>query len=262
MFDSIQPPEASTYTAEPAAAPTASNTTTIAELLKRAKAAIEAGEQSLQEAAEALGVAQELHGTSQAEMARAIGKSEAWVSYLLRWRRSGYKDESPFGPRNKAGRLKHAEDRAASGKSRPPKSGNPNPTAPAETASTVFSRPIAEPTQKTRSDWQESPEAPDRSAAGTEKPEPAKTRSAVNPKDDALLGFSAAVVELMRRIGKRDAERFAKTSIPADELAKIGNFFTTLANLKKNNANSTVFMQQSAEGLNDRNETTQARLAA
>jgi uncharacterized protein (DUF4415 family) len=136
----------------------------------------------------------------------------------------------------------------------------------------VFSQPIAEPTQKTRPDWQESPEAPDHSATGTEKPEPAKTRSAVNPKDDALLGFSAAVVELMRRIGKRDAERFAKTSIPVDELAKIGNFFTTLANLKKNNAkaielvridaNSTVSMQQSAEGLNNKNETTQPRLAA
>jgi hypothetical protein len=76
----------------------------------------------------------------------------------------------------------------------------------------------------------------------------------------------------MRRIGKRDAERFAKTSIPVDELAKIGNFFTTLANLKKNNAkaielvridaNSTVSMQQSAEGLNNKNETTQPRLAA
>ena len=82
MFDSIQPPEASTYTAEPAVAPTASNTTTKAELLKRAKAAIEAGEQSLQEAAEALGIARELHGTSQAEMARALGISAGYVNLL------------------------------------------------------------------------------------------------------------------------------------------------------------------------------------
>jgi hypothetical protein len=90
MFDSIQPPEASTYTAEPAAAPTASNTTTKAELLKRAKAAIEAGEQSLHDAAEALGLAEEDHSATQREMAEAVGKSASWVNKLLKWRRSGY----------------------------------------------------------------------------------------------------------------------------------------------------------------------------
>ena len=97
------------------------NATTKDELLRRAKDAIEAGEQSLHDAAEALSVAQDLHGATQAEMARAIGKSEAWVSRLLEWRRSDYKDESPFGPTTKAGRLKHAKDRAASGASKPRK---------------------------------------------------------------------------------------------------------------------------------------------
>jgi hypothetical protein len=91
------------------------------ELLGRAKAAIEASGQSLHDAAEALATAQELHGASQAEMARAVGKSEAWISMLLRWGRSGYKDESPFGPTTKAGRLKHAKDRVASGASKPRK---------------------------------------------------------------------------------------------------------------------------------------------
>jgi hypothetical protein len=99
--------------------PSGINTSTKAALLGRAKEAIQAGEQSLHDAAEALAVAQELHSASQAEMARAIGKSEAWVSYLLQWRRSGYKEASPFGPRTKAARLKHAEDRAAPGASQP-----------------------------------------------------------------------------------------------------------------------------------------------
>ena len=101
------------------------------ELLSRAKAAIEAGRQSFHDAAEALAVAQELHGASQAEMARAVGKSEAWVSLLLQWRRSNYKDESPFGPRTKAGRLKHAKDRAASGASKPRKPRKPTAAAAA-----------------------------------------------------------------------------------------------------------------------------------
>ena len=113
-------------------APFAVNTTTKADLLSRAKAAIEAGDQSLRDAAEALAVAQELHGASQAEMARAIGKSEAWVSYFLQWRRSGYPDESPFGPKTKAGRLKHAEGRAASGAAKPRKPRKPKATSEAD----------------------------------------------------------------------------------------------------------------------------------
>ena len=104
------------------------NSPTKDDLLRRAKNAIDAGEQfqcdaeqSFRDAAEALADAQELHCVFQAEMARAVGKSEAWVSYLLQWRRSGYKGSSPFGPTTKAGRLQHAEDRAATGVSKPRK---------------------------------------------------------------------------------------------------------------------------------------------
>jgi hypothetical protein len=92
--------------------PPAANTTTKAELLSRARVAIEAGERSLYEAAEALGIAQEDHSATQREMAAAVGKSVAWVNALLQWRLSGYKDESPFGPTTKAGRIQHAEQRA------------------------------------------------------------------------------------------------------------------------------------------------------
>src|SRR5437763_53968 len=75
------------------------NATTKAELLHRAKAAIEAGEQSLHDAAEALGLAQEDHSASQREIAEAVGKSASWVNKLLKWRRSGYEGDGPFGPR-------------------------------------------------------------------------------------------------------------------------------------------------------------------
>jgi hypothetical protein len=119
------------HPAETTAPSVAGNTTTKADLLSRAKAAIEAGDQSMCAAAEALAVAQELHGASQAEMARAIGKSDAWVSQLLQWRRTGYKAESPFGPTTKADRLKHAKDRATSGASKPRKPRKPKATAAA-----------------------------------------------------------------------------------------------------------------------------------
>jgi hypothetical protein len=121
VFDSIQSPEASTYTAEPDAPPTAVNTTTKAELLNRAKAAIEDSEQSLHDAAEALGLAQEDHSATQREMAEAIGKSASWVNKLLKWRRSGYNDHSPFGPTTKRGRVEHAQQRAKPSKARKPR---------------------------------------------------------------------------------------------------------------------------------------------
>ena len=99
-------------------APTGANTATKAELLSRAKAAIEIGERSLHEAAEALGVAQELHSATQREMAEAIGKSAAWINKLLKWRRSGYKDHSPFGPTTKRERVEHAQHQAKASKPR------------------------------------------------------------------------------------------------------------------------------------------------
>ncbi len=77
--------------------------TTKAEVLSRAKAAIEAGE-SLRNAAEWLASAQEDFHASQREIGRAVGRSASWVNRLLKWRRSGYKQSSPFGPTTRAGR--------------------------------------------------------------------------------------------------------------------------------------------------------------
>ena len=90
---------------------------TEAELLDCAKAHVEDGNnasrESFRQAAEALAQAKELHGTTQASMAKAVGMSEPWVSQLLTWRREGYQGTSPFGPTTKAGRVQHAKQRAA-----------------------------------------------------------------------------------------------------------------------------------------------------
>ncbi len=119
---------------QPIEQPAGANMPSKDELLRRAKDAIGASDQSLHEAADALGDARALHNASQAEMARAVGKSEAWVSLLLRWRRAGYPGESPFGPTTKAGRLKHDKDRRAAGVSKPGKPRKTNAAAQADTA--------------------------------------------------------------------------------------------------------------------------------
>lgn len=77
--------------------------TTVSELLSRAKRAIESGETSLRTAAEDIAAAQ-AQGATQRQIAEAVGKSAAWVNRLLRWRRSGYRGDTAFGPQAKASR--------------------------------------------------------------------------------------------------------------------------------------------------------------
>jgi hypothetical protein len=76
---------------------------TVTELLTRAKHAIESGETSLHAAAEDIAAAQE-QGATQRQIAEAVGKSAAWVNRLLKWRESGYHDDTAFGPQAKASR--------------------------------------------------------------------------------------------------------------------------------------------------------------
>jgi hypothetical protein len=259
LFNTIPSAGATVYSGETAAATNTANTITKPELLSRAKAAVEAGEQSFHDAAEALGVAQELHGATQAEMARAIGRSEAWVSLLLRWRRSAYTGNSPFGPTTKADRLKHAKDRAASGKSRSRKSGNQHPAASTEAPTGVVWQPTPEPAQEASSGAMlGSPEAPDHSSTVTGEPKPAEPRSAGNQRGELLHDFTSAVMGLIRTTKNREAKRFAKTAVPADDLARLGKLLTDLANLKKSGAfkptatvisygNVAVSPEQSAE---------------
>jgi hypothetical protein len=93
--------------------PILANTTTKAELFSRAKDAIESGETSLRDAADALALAKENFDATQREMAEAIGRSASWVNRLLKWQQSSYKEYSPFGPTiTQAGRVSHAQQKA------------------------------------------------------------------------------------------------------------------------------------------------------
>ena len=71
-------------------------------------------------------------------------------------------------------------------------------------------------------------------------PELAKPRSSVQPKDDALFGFTAVVLDLDRRTAKQKPGRFATTSVAADKLAKLGKFLSDLAILKKADASKPM----------------------
>jgi hypothetical protein len=104
-------------------------------------------------------------------------------------------------------------------------------------------------------------------------PESAKPRKPVQPKDDALFGFTAAVLDLDRRTAKQKPGRFAATTAPADMLTKLGKFLTEVANLKKGGASkppstvalhgtSTVPAEQSAEDPMAKDEAHEASGAA
>ena len=101
-----RPARASAASAPPPVPRSALFGTTKAEVLSRAKAAVEAGA-SWRRIAEMLACAQEDFHASQREIGRAIGRSASWVNRLLKWRLSGYKQRSPFGPTTRAERAAH-----------------------------------------------------------------------------------------------------------------------------------------------------------
>jgi hypothetical protein len=92
--------------------------------------------------------------------------------------------------------------------------------------------------------------------AADQTPGPGRPRGGVStPEDGSLIQFSATVMELVRKTAKQKPQRFAATSITPDDLAKLGNFLTDLANLKKHivikpiapRGKTTVSAEQSAE---------------
>ena len=90
---------------------------TKAEVLSRAKAGIEAGE-SLRVTAERLACAYEDFDASQREIGRAIGWYGSKVCRVLKWRRFGYRETSPFGPTTRAGRASRRKDNNGSRRGR------------------------------------------------------------------------------------------------------------------------------------------------
>jgi hypothetical protein len=74
-----------------------------AQELNSAKLSIEAGKR--REAANYMYNAHDLYYATQQEIAAALGKSQGWVSCMIRWRREGFKDDTPFGPASKDARF-------------------------------------------------------------------------------------------------------------------------------------------------------------
>jgi hypothetical protein len=174
------------------------NTTTKADLFSRAKDAIEAGDQSLHDAAEALALAREDFKASQREIADAVGKSVAWVNRLLQWRKQGFVG-TPFGPGSRARRERQ--------------------------------KSVQAPEQAT-----DGVDA-DKAEASAEKGTTESSEQGADPKsqerDIALNDFTARILDLITRTDKRPPERFSATAVPAGDLAKLGKFLTEIANVKK-----------------------------
>jgi hypothetical protein len=74
------------------------------------------------------------------------------------------------------------------------------------------------------------------SIASEQTPEPTKSRSSVNPGDEALMGFSSVVCRLIQITRNKKTGRFAKTSVTADDLERLGTFLIAIANFKKSHA--------------------------
>jgi hypothetical protein len=60
-----------------------------------------------------------------------------------------------------------------------------------------------------------------------------KSAKAVTPEDTALFAFTERVLDLIRRVGNHVPDRFARKAVKAHDLAKLGKFFTDLAELLK-----------------------------
>jgi len=185
------------------------NTTTKADLLSRAKDAIQAGDQSLREAADALARAQEDFNLTQREIAEAVGKSAAWVNQLLRWRREGCPG-SPFGPGSKAGRERRKR-----------------------------LQPTEQPAPR-----KVDGDSPQGSAKAKNAGQGADPKS--QAADVALLDFTARVLDLITRTDKRPPEHFSATGVPADDLAKLGKFLTEIANVVRDRRAGTETAQKVA----------------
>src|SRR4051812_43720292 len=76
--------------------------TAVRDLLDKAKTAIRSSDARLRDAANYIAAAK-TQGATQDRVAKHLGRSPAWVSLLLCWRRGGFKG-TPFGPQSRAAR--------------------------------------------------------------------------------------------------------------------------------------------------------------
>jgi hypothetical protein len=107
----------------------------------------------------------------------------------------------------------------------------------AESSATVADKSEPEPSERQESPPEVAPvDAP--SIVPDQRPVAAAPKRAVTSKDEALIDFTARVLDLVRRTRRQKVGRFAKTAVKADDLAKLGKFLTDLADLKKPSAES------------------------
>ena len=95
-------------------AATVTNWTTKAEVLSYARAAKEAGENP-RNVIELLAIAENDFHATQRESGKAVGHCAGTISRMLKWRRSGYKGRSPFGPTTRAERAAQRRTKSPQG---------------------------------------------------------------------------------------------------------------------------------------------------
>jgi hypothetical protein len=76
--------------------------------------------------------------------------------------------------------------------------------------------------------------------ASEQRPKSAELPGAVAPNDGALNHFSEIIVELVGRTRKCKPEHFVEAAVCADDLAELGKFLTDLAGLKNSQAKRTI----------------------
>ena len=97
--------------------------------------------------------------------------------------------------------------------------------------------------------------------------EDANTTSAISPRDQLAFNFTSAFLELNRVTKNRDATRFVKAHVEADDLARVGSLLIDLAALKRSGAfssslgNNPVSPQLAAEQMKTRPEAGDAAAA-
>ena len=93
-----------TPTIRESASQEASLPTSKVDLFVQARATVISTDSTLREIANTLAVLQERFSASQREIATELGKSRAWVCRMLKWRREGFTEDTPFGAAVKVAR--------------------------------------------------------------------------------------------------------------------------------------------------------------
>src|SRR5438067_1054919 len=85
-----------------------------ADLIAETQAMVISLNNTIRQVADNLAALRDRHDMTQQEIADALGKKQAWVSTMLKWRDEGLKEETPFGSFSKAAGKRKADGKATS----------------------------------------------------------------------------------------------------------------------------------------------------